>query len=77
MRVFYILLNICLPYYSFIISTCIATNGSTSTSDSIVLISSPTNLVCNFISTSSIVEITSAFFIHELFVAFFLPNPFL
>jgi hypothetical protein len=50
MRVLYILLNICLPYYNSIILTCIETSGSISIFSSTILLSSPTNLVCGFIS---------------------------
>ncbi len=45
MKVFYILLNLYLPYYSYVISTCIRTNGSISTFGSTILFSSPTNLI--------------------------------
>jgi hypothetical protein len=62
MRVFYIFLNICLPYYNSVISTYTWTNGSTSTSDSAILISSPVNSVCNFISIAYVAKITSTFF---------------
>jgi hypothetical protein len=48
MQVFYILPNICLPYYSSVISTYIRTNGFISTSSFTVLISSPINLVYKF-----------------------------
>jgi hypothetical protein len=61
MRVFYILLNICLPYYNFVISTYTITNGSISTYGSVVLISSPNNSIFGSISTASVIEITSTF----------------
>jgi hypothetical protein len=71
MKIFYIFLNIYLPYYYFIISTCARTNGSISTSDSVVLISSPTNLVYDYISTAFVVEIASTFFLFLNYQWFF------
>jgi hypothetical protein len=61
MKVLYIFLNICLPYYNFVFSTCKGTNGSKSISNSIILISFPNNLICGYISMTSIAEITSTF----------------
>jgi len=61
MIVFCIFLNIYLPYSSFVISTCIETSGSTATFGYVVMISSPINLVCDFIFTSFVAKIASTF----------------
>ncbi len=59
MRVFYILLNICLPFYNFVISIYIGTNGFISTSCSAIMLSSPTNSVCGFIFRCCILDTSS------------------
>jgi hypothetical protein len=62
MKIFHILLNIFLPYYSFVILTCTWTSVSIATSSFTILISSPIYPICGFIfASSSIVEITSTF----------------
>jgi len=59
MRVFYILSNIYLPYYSFVIPIYTKTNGSISTFCSIVSISSPLISICGYISKCCILDISS------------------
>jgi len=61
MKVFYILLNRYLPYNDYVISTRTRTNGFTSIFNLIILISSPINLICDYISTSFVIEKTSTF----------------
>jgi hypothetical protein len=56
MGVFYILLNTCLSYYIFLISTCTGTNDSIFTSHFAILFSSPTNLVYGSISKCCILD---------------------
>ncbi len=82
MKVFYILLNICLPYYSFVISTCTETSGSISISSSAFLTSSPTNSVCGSIFRCYILDtfffgvgITSIFLVPEFSMVFFFLTP--
>ncbi len=78
MKVCIILLNICLPYYNFVISTCIRTSGFIFTSDSAIMFSSPTNLVCASISKCCILDtssfgvgIASTFSCYWIFCGFF------
>jgi hypothetical protein len=59
MKIFYILLNICFPYYSVIIPIYIETNGFISTFCSAILVSSPNNSICGFISRFYILDIFS------------------
>jgi hypothetical protein len=59
MKVFYILLNICFPYYSVIIPIYMETNGFISTFCFAIPISSPINLVCASISMCYILDIFS------------------
>ncbi len=75
MKVCYILLNICLPYYSFIISTYTKTNGSISTFSFVAPISSPINLVRGSISFAIVAKIASTFSCSWIFYGFFLLDP--
>jgi hypothetical protein len=60
MKILYIFLNICLPYYSSIISTSTGTRGSISTFSSIVLFSFPINLIYGSISRWCILDTFSS-----------------
>ncbi len=60
MKIFYILWNICFPYYNFVIPIYIKTNGSISMFYFVVPISSPINSVCGFISKCYILDISSS-----------------
>jgi len=60
MTIFYILLNICFPYHNVIIPVYTKINGCISTFCSTITTSSPTNLVCGFISRCCILDIFSS-----------------
>jgi len=60
MTIFYILLNICFPYHDVIIPVYTKTNGCISTFCSTITTSSPTNLVCGFVSRCCILDISSS-----------------
>jgi hypothetical protein len=57
MKIFYILLNICFPYYNVVIPIYTKTNDSISTFCYTVSISSPNNSVCGSISKCYILDI--------------------
>jgi len=60
MRLFYILSNIYFPYYNYVIPIYTKTISSISKFCFVLLISSPTNLVCGFISICYILDIISS-----------------
>ncbi len=81
MRIFYILLNICLPYCSVVIPIYTKNGGSISMFCFIIPISSPTNLIYGSISRCYIqifllllLEQPPPYHVLELPLIFFLPN---